>query len=238
MRTYDVVVATVQSISPGFEGIPPPPNDLFDLVLVDEAHHSPARTWQAILDHFSSAKRLLFTATPFRQDQKEIRGRFIFTYDLHDAFRDSIFGQITYQAVTPGDGESHDEAIARAAERQLRADAVSGYNHRVMVRTDGRPRAQELFDLYRRVTGLRLSIITGNHSLRHVKTVIGQLQRGDLDGIICVNMLGEGFNFPSLKIAAIHAPHKSLSVTLQFVGRFARYGRREPWSSNFPRCAL
>ena len=35
-------------------------------------------------------------------------------------------------------------------------------------------------------------------------------------------MLGEGFNFPKLKIAAIHSPHKSLEVTLQFIGRFAR----------------
>jgi hypothetical protein len=35
-------------------------------------------------------------------------------------------------------------------------------------------------------------------------------------------MLGEGFDFPNLKIAAIHSPHKSLAITLQFIGRFAR----------------
>ncbi|CCF85236.1 Type III restriction protein res subunit (fragment) [Nitrolancea hollandica Lb] len=35
-------------------------------------------------------------------------------------------------------------------------------------------------------------------------------------------MLGEGFDLPELKIAAIHDTHKSLGVTLQFVGRFAR----------------
>lgn len=35
-------------------------------------------------------------------------------------------------------------------------------------------------------------------------------------------MLGEGFDFPNLKIAAIHDPHKSLASTLQFIGRFAR----------------
>jgi len=35
-------------------------------------------------------------------------------------------------------------------------------------------------------------------------------------------MMGEGFNFPRLKIAAVHSPHKSLEVTLQFIGRFAR----------------
>ena len=35
-------------------------------------------------------------------------------------------------------------------------------------------------------------------------------------------MLGEGFDLPALKIAAIHDPQKSLAVTLQFIGRFTR----------------
>lgn len=38
------------------------------------------------------------------------------------------------------------------------------------------------------------------------------------------SLLGEGFDFPNLKIAAVHSPHKSLAATLQFVGRFARTG--------------
>jgi len=40
--------------------------------------------------------------------------------------------------------------------------------------------------------------------------------------IVCVNMLGEGFDLPALKVAAVHDPQKSLGVTLQFIGRFAR----------------
>lgn len=222
LRKYDVVVATVQSISPEFEAIPEPPHDLFDLVLVDEAHHSPARTWQSVLDHFSLAKRILFTATPFRQDQKEIKGKFIFTYDLKEAFADGIFGEINYKPVIPNEGENHDEAIAKLAEIQFQNDSSLGFNHRVMIRTDSRVRAKELLQMYKKVTTLKLEIITGNNSLRYVKNAIKALKGGELDGIICVNMLGEGFNFPNLKIAAIHAPHKSLSVTLQFIGRFAR----------------
>ncbi len=35
-------------------------------------------------------------------------------------------------------------------------------------------------------------------------------------------MLGEGFDLPELKIAAVHDPQKSLAVTLQFAGRFVR----------------
>ena len=222
MRDYDVVVGTVQSISPEYAEVPEPAADLFDLVLVDEAHHSPARTWKAVLDHFAAAMRILFTATPFRQDQREIRGRFIFTYDLRKAFEDGVFGEIRYQPVTPTAGPGHDVAIALAAERQFNQDRAAGFQHRVMVRTDSRKRALELLTLYERNTGLRLKIVTGDKSLRYVRTVIGELAAGELDGIVCVNMLGEGFNFPSLKIAAIHSPHRSLSVTLQFIGRFAR----------------
>ena len=35
-------------------------------------------------------------------------------------------------------------------------------------------------------------------------------------------MLGEGFDLPQLKIAAVHDTHKGLSVLLQFTGRFTR----------------
>lgn len=222
MRNFDVVVGTVQSISPEYETIPKPPDDLFDLVLVDEAHHSPARTWQGVLNHFPQAKRLLFTATPFRQDQKEIKGRFIFTYSLRKAFEDGVFGEIMYQPVEREQNENPDVAIARAAEQRFLEDQRAGYQHRLMVRTDTRNRAKALLDIYEENTSLRLSLITGQSSLKSVKNVIDQLRAGDLDGIVCVNMLGEGFNFPSLKIAAIHSPHRSLSVTLQFIGRFAR----------------
>lgn len=222
MREFDVVVATVQSISPGLDGIPTPPADLFDLVLVDEAHHSPAQTWQAVLEHFKEAKRVLFTATPFRQDQKEIKARFVYTYSLHEAFEDNIFGTISYVPVLPQQGQDHDLSISLAVEEQLRRDTEAGFDHRIMVRTDGIKRAHELYKVYSEHTSLKLAVITGSTALSTVKKTISSLHRGELNGIICVNMLGEGFNFPSLKIAAIHAPHKSLSVTLQFVGRFAR----------------
>ena len=215
LREYDVVVATIQSVSPGYHETPEPPEDLFDLVLVDEAHHSPARTWARLLQHYSNAKQLLFTATPFRQDQKEIKGRFIYTYHLKRAYDDGIFGQINYSPVTPEQDETNDVAIAKAAQHQFAHDKEEGHSHRLMVRTDNLKRAQELSAVYQDNTELRLSVVSGNKSLKAVKSIIKDLEDGNLDGIICVNMLGEGFNFPSLKIAAIHSPHKSLSVTLQ-----------------------
>jgi len=40
--------------------------------------------------------------------------------------------------------------------------------------------------------------------------------------VVCVDMLGEGFDLPELKIAAFHDIRKSLPVTLQLAGRFTR----------------
>ncbi|PAC30611.1 hypothetical protein CEJ87_18090 [Caldifermentibacillus hisashii] len=44
--------------------------------------------------------------------------------------------------------------------------------------------------------------------------------------VVCVNMFGEGIDIPNLKIAAIHDKYKSLPITLQFIGRFARTKKR------------
>ena len=165
-----------------------------------------------------------FYSPPLRSVRTSGRSRadFIFTYDLRQAYQDGIFGQIAYQPVTAADGENHDISIARAAQQQFVRDRDAGYAHRLMVRTDSRKRAAELLTLYEQHTNLRLKLVTGDKSLRYAKAVIEGLRAGTLDGIVCVNMLGEGFNFPNLKIAAIHSPHRSLAVTLQFIGRFAR----------------
>ena len=72
LTNYDLVIGLPQSLSAGFENGIVPPEDLFDLVLVDEAHHRPADTWSAIVEKFGQAKKVFFTATPFRRDKKEI----------------------------------------------------------------------------------------------------------------------------------------------------------------------
>jgi superfamily II DNA or RNA helicase len=222
LRPYDVVVGIPNSLSPEIMGVAPPPLDLFDVVLVDEAHHSASRTWNGLLEHLSTARRVLFTATPFRADRKEVRGRLVFSYDLSEAYRDGVFGSILYRPVQGQSGPQGDLAIASAVAAQFQADRAEGLDHLVMVRTGQKSRAKELAKLYEERTDLRLQLILGDHSLTHVKNVLSKLERRELDGVICVDMLGEGFNLPQLKIAALHTPHRSLGVTLQFIGRFAR----------------
>ena len=52
--------------------------------------------------------------------------------------------------------------------------------------------------------------------------MLERLRRGQLDCIIQVQMLGEGFDHPRLSVAAIFRPFRSLAPYIQFVGRVMR----------------
>ena len=231
LANHDVVAVAPNSASPMMAEVAVPPPDLFDLILVDEAHHSSAKTWQALMESFPDAKRVLFTATPYRRDQRELKGRIVYVYPIAKAIEDGVFGTIQYKPVPVAASEHEsDIAIAREAESVLFEHRKRRPGDLLMVRTDSRTRAKSLEEIYKENTQLRLQVVHGGHTFGHVKRVIAKLRANELDGAICVNMLGEGFDLPTLKVAAIHAPHKSLGVTLQFIGRFARLdgGVEEP----------
>lgn len=233
MYDYDVIVSTPNSASPALEDIPAPPEDLFDLLLIDEAHHSPAKTWNKLLTSFPKVKKVLFTATPFRRDRKEIKGKFIYDYSIKEAYGDKIFGKIEYIEVYPDEDENNDIAIAKKAEELLVSDRENGLEHLLMIRTDSKKKAEELKAIYEKHTKLKLTLIDSSKTLKQIKLSLEKLSQKELDGVICVSMLGEGFDLPNLKIAAIHAPHKSLEVTLQFIGRFARTGNEKLGKAKF-----
>ena len=105
------------------------------LVEIDEAHHTPAKTWQQILINLITATHVLFTATPFRLDRKEIVGEIVYDYPLSLAYAEGIFGEIQYIPVQVGD-TTKDIEIARKAEEVLLADREEKLRHYLMVRTD------------------------------------------------------------------------------------------------------
>lgn len=224
LRTYHVVVGTPNCISPAYKDVAKPPEYFFDLILLDEAHHSPAKTWNEILKAFPAAKKLLVTATPFRRDKQEIKGIFVFEYPVRQAYKDNVFGHIEFERVEDKGPQQNDIEIAKTADRILLNDRNAGLEHFLMVRTDSKKRAAELEKIYADNTSLKLKRVDSSKSLKFVRKAIDALKEKQLDGIIAVDMLGEGFDFPNLKVAAVHSPHKSLAATLQFIGRFARTG--------------
>lgn len=59
--------------------------DFFDMIIIDEAHHSEARTWLENLQHFAKAKIIKITATAYRTDKKQLVGELVYKYKLSQA---------------------------------------------------------------------------------------------------------------------------------------------------------
>lgn len=59
--------------------------DFFDMIIVDEAHHSTADTWLDVLHYFSHAKVIKLTGTPYRSDGKPLIGELVYNYRLSAA---------------------------------------------------------------------------------------------------------------------------------------------------------
>ena len=60
-------------------------SDFFDMIVIDEAHHSAAASWITVLEHFPFAKIVHMTATPFRSDRQAIDGELVFRYSFRSA---------------------------------------------------------------------------------------------------------------------------------------------------------
>lgn len=201
-----------------------------DLV-VDEAHHVSAPQWSAIREQFNFKRITQFTATPFRRDNKRVDGKIIFNFKLSDAQKAGYYRPINLRTVEEFGGEDErDRKIAIEAIAALRRDREAlGLDHLLMARTKTTERAEKIVAIYRELApDLKPQVVysgSGRNMLNRA-SLNQLLDRGD-DGariIVCVDMLGEGFDLANLKIAALHDTHKSLAITLQFIGRFTRKG--------------
>ena len=189
-------------------------------LFIDEAHHVEAPTWTAFKKCFANTRIVQFTATPFREDGKQLEGKIVFRYPLHKAQEEEYFRPIKFETVHIYDKADADAAIAEKAIACLRANWDSGQV--LMARVSTVKRAKQIFSLYSRHADLNaIEMHTGLKSkAREVATK--KLLSGEARVVVCVDMLGEGFDMPELKIAAFHDIRKSLAITLQLAGRFTR----------------
>ncbi|WP_205775944.1 DEAD/DEAH box helicase [Micromonospora tulbaghiae] len=193
----------------------------FSHLMVDEAHHAPAPSWADVIQTFGDRPVLLFTATPFREDGRKLPGRILFRFPLREAQRDRYFTQIDYRAVLSlGDT---DQLIADLALDRLRRDLADGYDHILMARGASVRRAEDLVSIYKaKAPELGPQVLHDRLPERRRKQVLAALEDRTSRIVVCVDMLGEGFDLPSLKVAALHDVKKSLSPMIQFIGRFSR----------------
>jgi len=200
-------------------------------LFIDEAHHIGAPTWSRFrglfIDRDPPLPIVQFTATPFREDGRRVDGEFIYTYPLKKAQAEGYFKPIRFEAVFGLDLPDADLAIAEKLGEVLQADLEAGLNHLAMARCQTIERAKDLHQLYCTMfPEFRPVIVHSQQSIRERRANLAALRRFESRIIVCVDMLGEGFDLPELKIAGLHDPHKSIAVTIQFVGRFTRQDPR------------
>jgi superfamily II DNA or RNA helicase len=218
----NVVVTTMSSIAEGTaEKFIPVIANKTGALIVDEAHHIAASGWSHFRSHFSHRRVLQFTATPYRRDGKLVDGKVIFEYPLHMAQKDGYFKRINFVPVYELDQDEADVAIADEALAALRKDLKAGRDHLLMARCDRIEHGQAILAVYEKAAA------DLNPDLVHSKSsespaALEAVRNRTSRVVIAVNMLGEGFDLPQLKVAAVHDTHKSLAVLLQFTGRFTR----------------
>jgi superfamily II DNA or RNA helicase len=218
----NVIIGTMSSL--GMGAAAPLAREIaqrIDTLVVDEAHHVAAKGWSAFKEAFFDRKILQFTATPFRRDGLLVDGQVIYNYPLRQAQQDRYFKPITFEPVYEIDQPTADRVVAAAAVEKLRSDLAAGLNHIAMARCERIERAREVFAIYDELAP-DLKPMLVHSEISDTDARLSQLRRGESRIVVCVNMLGEGFDLPELKIAAIHDLHKSLAILLQFTGRFTR----------------
>ena len=191
-------------------------------IIFDEAHHVVAATWDRIRSATKGTPTLYFTATPFRMDGQRIDGKIVFNYSLRQAQRDGYFQKIEFHPVREYAEEMADKTIAKRAIELLRIDLEAGYDHILMARCRSIKRAKEIALIYKDLCEGELHPVLVHSGKGSDDNGLQRILGRESRVVICVNMLGEGFDLPELKIAAIHDQHQSPAITLQFIGRLTR----------------
>ena len=237
---YEVVLSNAHKWRRGSDGLPnyaSLPNDLFSVVVVDEAHHLPAGQWKNIVDHFKChAKLIFFTATPFRQDGREITDdRAIsitkdYTYKLERdvaiqrrIIRDVTFDDASY-AYFEGDVKLK---VLQAIQHKLIMKNSAGLlpgaiNHAAIVVTKDIAAAEEVYN--KCCNDLKWKNVKMVHSGNQKRGAdpIKDIAANNYDLLIIVGMLLEGFDHPPLTVAGILTNIGSRGKFAQFVGRIQR----------------
>jgi superfamily II DNA or RNA helicase len=215
---YEVVVTAPNSIvTADYECTVP--EHAFDLVLVDEAHHSPAPIWKAVTEKLSSAKQVYFTATPYRRDELTIQATIAYEFSLSEAVAQGYVAPVDLKIVD--DRGDVDAALIEEVVALTKMESSPYFDTPFLARTSSKDHARELSLKYE-AAGLKARVILGEDSLKRAREHIADVRVGAADGLIMVGVLGEGFDFPAIKVAAYHRAHKSLPATLQFIGRVSR----------------
>jgi superfamily II DNA or RNA helicase len=209
-----------------------------DLVIVDEAHHTPARTWRRLIDAYPEAVVLGLTATPCRGDGRGLGDIFEVMVECPPIAMLIGSGYLVptrvYAPTQPDlDGvrvRGGDYIEAELAERmdksQLVGDVVTHWHRladrrRTIVFATSVAHAVHLRDEFGR-SGVAAAHVDGTTPAAERDAILAGLGSGALEVVTNCGVLTEGFDLPDIGAIVMARPTKSLGLYRQIVGRGLR----------------
>lgn len=231
---FRIVVGSVQSLmrEKRLRGFP---EDYFDTIIIDEAHHSTSDSYQRVLQQFPEAEVLGVTATPDRGDMKNLGTVFeslAYEYTLPKAIKEGYLSPI--QAVTiplkidmsvvsvqAGDFKSGDIATALDPYLDRIAEEMKQYcrDRKTVVFLPLVKTSQKFRDILNK-NGFQAAEVNGESKDR--AEVLEDFAAGRYN-VLCNSMLlTEGWDCPDVDCIVVLRPTKVRSLYCQMVGRGTR----------------
>lgn len=229
-----IQVASVQTLIRRLEDAPAP-----DLLIIDEAHHAAAGSWNRILEHWPDALRLGVTATPARLDGRGLRDNFdVIVHgptvaDLTAAgylapFKLYAPPQVAdLSAIPTRAGDFASDATAAAMDKpSITGDAIDHYRricHGVpaIAFCCTTAHAENVAAQFR-TAGFSSQAILGTTPIAQRDQQLKDLASGAIQVLTSVDVISEGTDVPAVTAAILLRPTASLGLYLQQIGRILR----------------
>ena len=230
-----VQVASVQTLARRLHKLPA---GLFQLLVVDEAHHSNAGIWAKVLQHFASARVLGVTATPCRTDGRGLGEWYSRMVMGPTPAELTAGGHLAPARVLGPPGPSMvglrkrmgDYDLGQAGQilqaGQAMGDCLTHYRRYL----DGQTaiafccsiaHAEAVAQLFSQ-HGVAAASIDGTMDGPTRERLLADLGAGRLKVLTSCQLIGEGINVPSVAGCILLRPTQSVSLHLQMIGRCLR----------------
>lgn len=231
---FPVTVGSVQSLCQE-KRLSMFPQDYFQDIIVDEAHHALSESYQRVLAHFPDANVLGVTATPDRGD-KQTLGTFFdsqaYEYSMSRAIREGYLSpvkarmiplrlDISKAGISGGDYSAADIGCALEPYLHQIANEMARYckGRKTVVFLPLIATSQKFCRMLNDV-GLRAAEVNGMSDDR--SKILAEFENGMYD-VLCNSMLlTEGWDCPAVDCIVILRPTKVRSLYQQMVGRGMR----------------
>lgn len=231
---YRITVGSVQSLMRETR-LSRFPEDYFNTIIIDEAHHCISDSYQRVLKHFPDAKVLGVTATPDRGDMKNLGQVFdslAYEYTLPKAIKEGYLSSIkavtiplqvdlTGVGVQSGDFKAGDLGTALDPYLERIAEEMEKYcrEKKTVVFLPLVKTSQKFRDILNG-HGFRAAEVNGESSDR--AEILEDYAAGKYN-VLCNSMLlTEGWDCPDVDCIVVLRPTKVRSLYCQMVGRGTR----------------